>query len=124
MSNLGIAILIASLCTASYFYGFKNVACHCKCSLFPSELQRALTRLVVLFATDILPYLVMNHFLVGITFLQHTDPLVPHYSNETWTFAKGALATIDRNSMGFIGPWMFHGIVSPAQHLVFCVLEC
>lgn len=27
-----------------------------------------------------MPYIWMNHFLVGITFLQHTDPLVPHYS--------------------------------------------
>jgi fatty acid desaturase len=31
--------------------------------------------------------------------------------NDTWTFAKGALATIDRNSLWFIGPYMWHGIV-------------
>ena len=55
----------------------------------------------------------MNHWLVSITFLQHTDPLLPHYSNETWNFANGALATADRNCLGFVGPYILHGIVRP-----------
>jgi fatty acid desaturase len=28
----------------------------------------------------VIPYLWVNHWLVAITFLQHTDPLLPHYS--------------------------------------------
>jgi len=43
-----------------------------------------------------LPYLVVNAWLVGYTWLQHTDVDVPHYDTENWTWAKGALLTIDR----------------------------
>ncbi len=45
-----------------------------------------------------------------ITFLQHTDPSLPHYNAETWNFARGATATIDRE-FGFIGRHFLHGIV-------------
>lgn len=32
MSNIGIALLGASLAAATYYFGFKNVACHCMLS--------------------------------------------------------------------------------------------
>ncbi|KAI9158008.1 Delta(12) fatty acid desaturase [Paramyrothecium foliicola] len=48
--------------------------------------------------------------LVAITFLQHTDPTLPHYHSEEWDFVRGAAATIDRE-MGFIGRQLLHGIV-------------
>ncbi|KAL1868944.1 Oleate hydroxylase fah12 [Diaporthe australafricana] len=57
-----------------------------------------------------LPYLWVNHWLVAITFLQHTDPSLPHYTGEEWTFVKGAAATIDRE-FGFIGRHLLHGII-------------
>lgn len=44
----------------------------------------------------LLPYLVVNFWLVFYTFLQHTDEKVPHYSEKEWTYLRGALATIDR----------------------------
>jgi len=47
---------------------------------------------------------------VAITFLQHTDPSLPHYTGATWNFARGAAATIDRE-FGFIGRHLFHGII-------------
>lgn len=47
---------------------------------------------------------------VAITFLQHTDPTLPHYDAKTWTFARGAAATIDRE-FGFIGRHLLHGII-------------
>ena len=47
---------------------------------------------------------------VAITYLQHTDPSLPHYTGETWNFARGAAATIDRE-FGFIGRQIFHGII-------------
>lgn len=58
----------------------------------------------------ILPYLWVNHWLVSITFLQHTDPLLPHYSANSWSFARGALCTIDRQFLGPIGAYVLHGI--------------
>jgi len=57
-----------------------------------------------------LPYLWVNHWLVAITYLQHTDPSLPHYDGQTWTFTRGAAATIDRE-FGFIGRSLLHGII-------------
>jgi omega-6 fatty acid desaturase (delta-12 desaturase) len=42
------------------------------------------------------PYMVVNGWLVLYTWLQHTDPSVPHYGEGEWTWVKGALSTIDR----------------------------
>lgn len=47
---------------------------------------------------------------VAITFLQHTDPTLPHYTPEAWNYVRGAAATIDRE-FGFIGRHLFHGII-------------
>lgn len=58
----------------------------------------------------IIPYLWVNHWLVSITFLQHTDPLLPHYSANKWSFARGALCTMDRTFLGPIGAYVLHGI--------------
>lgn len=57
-----------------------------------------------------LPYVFCNHWLVFITFLQHTDLTLPHYEDREWNFARGAAATIDRN-FGFIGWFFFHDII-------------
>lgn len=56
------------------------------------------------------PWLWVNHWLVFVTFLQHTDPTMPHYDSNEWSFAKGAAATIDRN-FGFVGQHIFHDII-------------
>ncbi|KIJ54388.1 hypothetical protein M422DRAFT_241630 [Sphaerobolus stellatus SS14] len=63
------------------------------------------------------PYLWVNHWLILITFLQHTDPLIPHYRAGAFTFPRGALATFDRSLLGglgkfagFIGAAATHGI--------------
>lgn len=48
--------------------------------------------------------------IVWITYLQHTDPTLPHYDAKTWTYTRGAAATIDRD-FGFIGRYFMHGIV-------------
>ncbi|CAD0097305.1 unnamed protein product, partial [Aureobasidium mustum] len=58
-----------------------------------------------------IPYLWLNHWVVMITYLQHTDARLPHYANSQWTFARGAAATIDRD-FGFIDTHLFHNIVS------------
>lgn len=70
-----------------------------------------------MFLTYFVPYLWVNHWLVLITFLQHTDPLLPHYRPPEFTFARGALSTLDRNLMGeagkimaWIGATTTHGI--------------
>ncbi|KAI8612552.1 delta-12 fatty acid desaturase [Chytriomyces sp. MP71] len=65
----------------------------------------------------IVPYLWVNHWLVMITFLQHTDVRLPHYRGPEWSFLKGALCTIDRD-FGILN-FFFHRITDThvAHHL-------
>jgi omega-6 fatty acid desaturase (delta-12 desaturase) len=35
------------------------------------------------------PYLVVNAWLTGVTFLQHTDINIPHYDETAWNWLKG-----------------------------------
>jgi len=58
-----------------------------------------------------LPYLVINAWLVGYTWLQHTDTDIPHFSTADWTWAKGALQTVDR-PYGSVLNLLHHGIGS------------
>lgn len=46
-----------------------------------------------------------------ITYLHHTHPSVPKYTSESWTFLRGATATIDRD-FGIIGTHFMHHISS------------
>lgn len=43
------------------------------------------------------PLLIVNAFLVTITYLQHTHSALPHYSSSEWNWLRGALATVDRD---------------------------
>ena len=45
----------------------------------------------------IVPYLIVNMWLVMITLLQHTHPALPHYSDKEWEWLRGALSTVDRS---------------------------
>ena len=64
------------------------------------------------------PYLVVNLFLVLITYLQHTDDYVPHYRAGEWSFLRGALGTVDR-SFGWLLDYALHHIADShvAHHL-------
>jgi len=65
----------------------------------------------------VVPYLIVNLWLVLITDLQHTDPAIPHYRDEDWSWIKGALCTIDRD-YGILNH-IFHHITDThvAHHL-------
>ncbi|PLW07902.1 hypothetical protein PCANC_13792 [Puccinia coronata f. sp. avenae] len=91
-SDLGIGITLAALT----FLGYK-------------------TDLMTVAKYYVLPYFNINHWLVMITFLQHTDPLLPHYRDGAFNYQRGALCTVDRNIHGFF----FHGIAEThvAHHL-------
>jgi omega-6 fatty acid desaturase (delta-12 desaturase) len=86
LSDIGLAITLTAIVTAANKFGWANVA-----------------------VWYIIPYLWVNNWLVAITFLQHTDPSLPHYTAEEWNYVRGAAATIDRE-MGFIGRHLLHGI--------------
>lgn len=63
------------------------------------------------------PLLVVNGFLVLITYLQHTHPSLPHYDSSEWDWLRGALATVDRD-YGILNK-VFHNITDThvAHHL-------
>lgn len=63
------------------------------------------------------PLLIVNGFLVLITFLQHTHPSLPHYDSSEWDWLRGALATVDRD-YGILNK-VFHNITDThvAHHL-------
>ena len=61
----------------------------------------------------VVPMLVHNAWFVIVTYLQHTDIRVPHYSDEDWTWIKGALCTVDRD-YGLLN-YVFHHL--PDTHV-------
>ncbi len=64
-----------------------------------------------LFWLYIVPWTWVNHWIVMITYLHHTHPSVPKYNASSWSFIRGATATIDRD-FGIIGTHFFHNISS------------
>ena len=66
----------------------------------------------------LVPYFIVNFWLVMITYLQHTHPSLPHYRETDWDWVRGALSTVDRS----YGPYLdaaFHHIADThvAHHL-------
>lgn len=58
----------------------------------------------------LIPYFFLNHWIVMFTFLHHSDPTIPHYRKNAWTFLRGAAATVDRPLLGWAGRFFFHNI--------------
>lgn len=94
ISDVGVILWLLCIAASIYKFGFLDV-----------------------FRLYLAPYLWVNHWLILITFLQHTDPILPHYRQNEFTFQRGALSTLDRNLlggfgkvMGYIGACATHGI--------------
>lgn len=56
------------------------------------------------------PYCLRNNWIILITSMQHSDPMVPHYLPENWNWTRGSAASIDRD-FGFVGRYFFHSII-------------
>ncbi|KAJ3067696.1 hypothetical protein HDU98_009114 [Podochytrium sp. JEL0797] len=95
MSDVGIAIALSVLGYFIHSYSFLTV-----------------------FKYYLLPYLWVNHWLVMITFLQHTDVRLPHYRGAEWSFLKGALCTVDRD-FGFLNHFFHHITDTHVAHHLF-----
>lgn len=69
-------------------------------------------------AVYLLPYMVVNGWLVTYTWLQHTDADVPHYGDDDWSFVRGAFCSIDR-PYGPVADFLHHriGTTHVAHHL-------
>jgi omega-6 fatty acid desaturase (delta-12 desaturase) len=69
----------------------------------------------------IVPYLIVNFWLVMITFLQHTHPQLPHYDDSEWDWLRGALATVDR-TYGFLDVVFHHIADTHVTHHLFSAM--
>jgi omega-6 fatty acid desaturase (delta-12 desaturase) len=87
-SNLGLLVMLLALVFAA--------------------IQTSAARVICVYG---LPYLVINFWLATYTWLQHTDITIPHFSNEQWSWTKGALQTVDR-PYGPVLNFLHHGIGS------------
>ncbi|GLB40031.1 putative fatty acid desaturase [Lyophyllum shimeji] len=72
ISNIAIGVMITLLAIYTYKTSWSSVWCY-----------------------YFLPWLVAHNWIVMFTYLQHSDPTIPYYRKDQWTFARGALATVD-----------------------------
>jgi omega-6 fatty acid desaturase (delta-12 desaturase) len=96
VSDFALIGVVAMLGTAIASFGFANVALWYLC-----------------------PYLVVNAWLVYITFMQHTDVRIPHYDAAHWNFMRGALATVDRDYGAVLSEWLHHIHDAHVVHHIF-----
>jgi fatty acid desaturase len=73
-----------------------------------------------------IPYLLANHWIVMLTYLHHTDPTMPHFRKDTWTFVRGAITTVDRPLLGWVGRFFLHNVSHDhvAHHLISSIPHC
>nr|AEU04701.1 fatty acid delta-12-desaturase [Lobosphaera incisa] len=69
----------------------------------------------------VIPYLIVNMWLVMITLLQHTHPELPHYADKEWDWLRGALATCDR-SYGMLDHLHHHIADTHVAHHLFSTM--
>jgi omega-6 fatty acid desaturase (delta-12 desaturase) len=80
-----------------------------------------MTSLATFMYVYFIPYLIVNFWLVLITYLQHTDLNLPHYTDGEWDWLRGALATIDRD-YGFINIVLHHITDTHVVHHLFSMM--
>ncbi|KAI0320398.1 fatty acid desaturase-domain-containing protein [Amylostereum chailletii] len=57
-----------------------------------------------------IPWLLVSHWFICITYLHHTDPELPHYRKTAWNYQRGAAATVDRPVLGWQGRFFLHDV--------------
>ncbi|KAF9299054.1 Delta(12)-fatty-acid desaturase [Mortierella antarctica] len=92
-SNCGVALMVTTLLFLYAAYGARTM-----------------------FMLYVAPYLALNIWLVCITYLQHTDPKVPHFRDQAWTFQCGAASSVDR-SFGVVVNHLHHHATHQCHHM-------
>ena len=98
-SDLGLITFLAFLGMCAYEFGATNV--------------------LLWYA---MPYLWVNFWLVFITYLQHSDERIPHYTPDKWNFVRGALSTVDRDFGPALNWWLHHINDSHVVHHLFSTM--
>lgn len=94
-----------------------DVALFAVCAVFYKVIQ--LTSLATFVYVFFIPYLIVNFFLVLITYLQHTDLTLPHYTDGEWDWLRGALATVDRDYGVMVNMLLHHITDTHVVHHLF-----
>lgn len=68
-----------------------------------------------------IPLLIVNAFLVLITYLQHTHPALPHYDGSEWEWIRGALSTVD-GDYGMLNHVFHHITDTHVTHHLFSTI--
>uniref|UniRef100_D8Q6U0 Fatty acid desaturase domain-containing protein n=1 Tax=Schizophyllum commune (strain H4-8 / FGSC 9210) TaxID=578458 RepID=D8Q6U0_SCHCM len=87
LSNAGIGAMIVAVIAASHAFSFAAV--------------------VKFYG---IPWLLVTHWFIMITYLHHTTPDLPHYRGKEWNFQRGAAATVDRPFLGWQGRFFLHDV--------------
>jgi len=87
ISNIGIAFVICGLAYSSAVWGLSGVIKY-----------------------YVIPWVLVSHWVVLITYLQHTAPTLPRYRGKAWNFQRGAATTIDLDFLGRQGRFFLHDI--------------
>ncbi|KAL1703086.1 hypothetical protein EV121DRAFT_174866, partial [Schizophyllum commune] len=87
LSNAGIGSLIIAVIATSYIYS-----------------------LVAGLKYYGIPWLLVMHWFIMITYLHHTPPELPHYRGKAWNFQPSAAATVDRPFLGWQGRFFLHDV--------------
>jgi fatty acid desaturase len=57
-----------------------------------------------------IPWLAVMHWFILITYLHHTDPSLPHFRKDEWSFQHGATCMVDRSVLGWQGRFLLHDV--------------
>jgi len=74
ISDIGVAFVLSLAALSVYVWDLSTVMCYYG-----------------------VPLMVVNFWLLLYTYLHHTDPALPHYAADSWSWLQGALATVDRD---------------------------
>ncbi|TMW62621.1 hypothetical protein Poli38472_005239 [Pythium oligandrum] len=67
----------------------------------------------------LIPFMLVNAYMVIITILQHTDTFVPRFRDAGWTWLHGALCTVDRDFGWFLNSALHHMPDTHVCHHIF-----
>ncbi|KAJ7510608.1 fatty acid desaturase-domain-containing protein, partial [Mycena galericulata] len=87
ISNMGLAVMVFAVRNAVLAYGASEVIKYYG-----------------------IPWLAVTHWFIMITYLHHTDPVIPHFRGREWNFQRGAAATVDRDFLGWQGNFFLHSV--------------
>lgn len=104
MSNAGIAFMVCAVMYAAKHFGFATVLKYYGIPwLFVSHWCRSPSALSHICGST-------QASVIMITYLHHTDPVIPHYRGAEWNFQRGAAATVDRPILGWQGRFFLHDV--------------